>query len=74
MQTVDWCLVERQWEMLRPRVADYWSRLPEEEVRQLGGDRASLERLVRRYYALERSEAEAQVDAWFAGLPLATSG
>ena len=37
---------------------------------QLGGDRTSLVQLVKRYYALEQSGAETQVDAWVAGVPL----
>ena len=72
MRPVQWSQVEGLWEMLRPKVAAYWSRLPKDEVAQLGGDRTSLVRLVKRYYALEQSGAEAQVDAWVAGLPLET--
>jgi hypothetical protein len=68
MGTVEWSLVEAQWNALRPKVARYWSRLPEEELELLPGDRASLVQLVKRHYALDQRGAEAQVDAWLAGL------
>ncbi|MGO8970133.1 MAG: hypothetical protein ACLQDQ_11255 [Myxococcaceae bacterium] len=73
MESLNWHQVEARWETLRPRVAAYWSRLPADEVKRLCGDRASLVRLVKRYYALEQSGAEEQVDAWLAGLPPVTS-
>jgi hypothetical protein len=65
---IEWQEVEHQWEALRPRVGSYWSRLPADELSQLAGDRESLVRLVRRYYALDTTEAERQVSAWVAGL------
>ncbi len=76
MEPIRWPrFVEARWETLRPRVAAYWSRLPAAEVERLRGDRASLVQLVKRHYALEQSGAEAQVDAWLAGLPaLSASG
>jgi hypothetical protein len=64
-----WQWVEGHWEAIRPRLAAYWPRLPEDEVQRLSGDRSSLVQLVKRYYALQQSGAEAQVDAWLAGLP-----
>lgn len=63
-----WQWVQEHWETFRPKLAAYWPRLPESEVRLLSGDRASVVQLVRRYYALQQSGAEAQVDAWLAGL------
>jgi hypothetical protein len=66
--TSKWRWVQGHWEAFRPRLAAYWSRLPEEDVERLSGDRPSLVLLVKRHYALQQSGAEAQVDAWLAGL------
>ena len=63
-----WQWVQGHWEAFRPKLAAYWPRLPEEEVELLSGDRPSLVQLVKRHYALQQSGAEAQVDAWLAGL------
>ncbi len=68
MGSVQWHQVEAQWGRFRPWVVRYWSRLPEEELQLLEGDRASLVQLVKRHYALDQNGAEAQVDAWLAGL------
>ncbi len=65
-----WRWVQDHWEALLPKLAAYWPRLPEEEVQELSGDRLSLVRLVKRHYALQQSGAEAQVDAWLAGLSI----
>ena len=64
-----WQWVAGHWETLRPKLIAYWPRLPDSEVRKLTGDRPSLVRLVKRYYAVQEAGAEAQVDAWVAGLP-----
>jgi hypothetical protein len=64
----DWEPVEAHWATLMPKAAAYWSRLPAEEMKLLPGDRASLVRLVRKFYGVELVGAEAQVDAWLAGL------
>ena len=74
MATVQWNLVEARWGVLRPKVARYWSRLPAEELELLSGDRASLVQLVKRHYALDQNGAEAQVDAWLAGLSSGAQG
>jgi hypothetical protein len=63
-----WQWVQGHWEAFRPRLTAYWSRLPEDEVERLSADRPSLVQLVKRYYALQQSGAEAQVDAWLAGI------
>ncbi len=63
-----WREVQARWETLRPKVAAYWPRLPADEVKRLDGDRASLVQLLRRHYAAAASAAEAQVDAWVAGV------
>lgn len=63
-----WQWVQGHWEAFRPKLAAYWPRLPEDEVELLSGDRPSLVQLVKRHYALQQSGAEAQVDAWLAGL------
>jgi hypothetical protein len=63
-----WQWVQGHWEAFRPKLAAYWPRLPEEDVELLSGDRPSLVQLVKRHYALQQSGAEAQVDAWLAGL------
>ena len=65
-----WRWVQGHWEAFRPKLAAYWPRLPEDEVQQLSGDRQSLVQLVKRHYALQQSGAEAQVDAWVAGLSM----
>jgi hypothetical protein len=70
---INWQQVKDQWTAVRPSIASYWSRLPADEIASLGGDRASLVDLVRRIYALSSSGAENQVDAWVAGLSLATA-
>jgi hypothetical protein len=64
----NWQEVEARWESLRPKVAAYWSRLPSDELQGLSGDRAALVQLVRRFYGVEENGAEAQVEAWLAGL------
>jgi hypothetical protein len=66
--TSKWEWVQRHWVSFRPKLADYWPRLPPEAVQTLSGDRASLVQLVKAHYALQQSGAEAQVDAWLAGL------
>ncbi len=63
-----WQWVQGHWEAFRPKLAAYWPRLPEADVELLSGDRPSLVQLVKRHYALQQSGAEAQVDAWLAGL------
>jgi hypothetical protein len=69
-----WHEVETRFEALRPRIAAYWARLPAEDVERLPGDRASLVHLVKRIYALQQSGAEAQVDAWLAGVEHESAG
>jgi hypothetical protein len=64
----DWKRVQERWQVLLPRVAAYWTRLTVEELENLPGDRASLVAVVKRRYALATSEAEAQVETWFAGV------
>ncbi len=68
VESAKWGEVQAQWALVRPRVSQYWTRLPKDEVELLSGDRASLVRLVMRYYALEQRGAAAQVNAWVAGL------
>jgi hypothetical protein len=63
-----WEWVQRHWLDCRPKLAAYWPRLPQAAVEQLSGDRASLVELVKERYALQQSGAEAQVDAWLAGI------
>jgi hypothetical protein len=63
-----WQKVEAHWDALRPKVAAYWSRLPADGLKKLPGDRASLVQLIRSNYGIEESGAEAQIDAWVAGL------
>jgi hypothetical protein len=63
-----WQWVQRHWEAFLPTVTAYWHRLPEEAVQHLSGDRPSLVQLVKRHYAPQESGAEAQVNAWLAGL------
>ena len=63
-----WQSVQGHWEAFRPKLLAYWPRLPREEVERLSGDWPSLVQLVKRHYALQQSGAEAQVDAWLAGL------
>ena len=63
-----WQWVQGHWEAFREKLAAYWPRLPKDEVQRLCGDRPSLVQLVKRHYALQQSGAEAQVDAWLAGL------
>lgn len=71
--SMEWSQVEAEWDAFRLEAARYWSRLPAGEMAALRGDRASLVQLVKRYYTLERSGAEAQVDAWVSGLQAETS-
>ena len=63
-----WQKVVAHWDTLRPKVAAYWSRLPKEALAELTGDRAGLVQLIRSHYGIEESGAEAQIDAWMAGL------
>jgi hypothetical protein len=63
-----WDWVQRHWLTVRPKLAAYWPRLPKAAVEELSGDRASLVQLVKAHYALQQSGAEAQVDAWLAGI------
>jgi hypothetical protein len=69
-----WQQVKARWDELRKTVAAYWSRLPAEDIQRLGGDRAPLVQLVAKYYALDQAGAEAQVNAWLAGIPTETLG
>ena len=64
----DWKPIQERWQILRPRVAAYWTRLTDEDLHALPGDRASLVALVKKHYGLATFEAEAQVDTWLAGI------
>jgi hypothetical protein len=64
----EWKHVQDRWQVLRPRIAAYWTRFTDEELYALPGDRGSLVALVKKYYGLATFEAEAQVDTWLAGI------
>jgi len=66
--TSKWRWVQDHWEALRPKLLAYWPRLPKEDVERLSGERPPLVQLVKQHYALQESGAEAQLDAWLAGL------
>lgn len=50
-----------QWQLVRDRVAKFWSRLTEAEVRQLDGSFESLAHKVQRRYGLRPRDAAEQV-------------
>ena len=64
----DWKRIQERWQILRPRVAAYWTRFTDEDLSALPGDRGSLVALVKKHYGLATFEAEAQVDTWLAGI------
>jgi hypothetical protein len=64
-----WQQVRARWDEVRSTVVAYWSRLPADDVQRLTGERAQLVQLVAKYYSLDQSGAETQVDAWLAGIP-----
>ena len=61
---MDWNRIQANWKDFAGSVRQQWSKLGEEQVRVLGGERDKLVELLREVYGSTRDEAEKQIAAW----------
>ncbi|QJF49670.1 CsbD family protein [Roseobacter ponti] len=59
-----WDEVRNRWNQLKGDVKKTWEKLTDEDIEQIAGDRAELERRLCRYYNIDAGRAREQVDAW----------
>ena len=61
---MNWEQVESRWEQLKPSVKENWSKLTDEELNQISGNREQLTGNIEKTYGITRREADKQVWDW----------
>lgn len=59
-----WDEVRNRWNQLKGDVRKTWEKLTDEDISQIAGDRAELERRLCAYYDIDADRAREQVDDW----------
>lgn len=63
---MNWDQIQGQWKQLKGDAQAHWGKLTDDEVDQAAGNREKLVGLVQEKYGKAKSEAEQEVDEWFA--------
>lgn len=70
---MNWDQIERDWIQLRGRAKQRWSKLSEQQLTAIAGNRTHLLSRIRETYQLTGEETEAQLVDWQARLKLKES-
>ncbi|MGV8840629.1 MAG: CsbD family protein [Bauldia sp.] len=62
-----WNAVQNRWKTMVPSIQASWSELSDDDLEQVGGDRAGLASLIHERYGMPRGEAERQIESWLVG-------
>jgi len=62
--TTDWSVVSSDWANRKPALAQEWSRLTEEDVEGIDGNRRSLQERLKARYGWTDDESATQIDTW----------
>ena len=63
---MNWDTIKGNWKQLKGDVKSEWGKLTDDDVDQAEGDRDKLVGKIQEQYGLAKTEAEHQVDAFFA--------
>jgi uncharacterized protein YjbJ (UPF0337 family) len=61
---MNWTLAESHWAQFQGTVKARWLKFDEEQLRAIGGQRASLLRAIQEVYGIQRNEAEREIRAF----------
>ncbi len=61
---MNWEQVESRWEQLKPSVKENWSKLTDNDLNQISGNREQLTGKIAKTYEITRREADKQVWDW----------
>lgn len=65
---MDWDDIEEEWSRYRRRASEQWGGLTDEDLEDAGGRREDLIAAIQLRYGVDRDQAVAQVQGWFADL------
>jgi uncharacterized protein YjbJ (UPF0337 family) len=65
---VNWDQIEAKWAELGARVHDTWTRLTDEDLARIAGQRDRLLATIQNRYAVTKDQAEREVDLFERGL------
>jgi hypothetical protein len=58
---MNWIEIHEKWEGLRPLLLSYWTRLSEEDLKRIQGDRQALATVLQERYGYAAGEAEQEI-------------
>jgi uncharacterized protein YjbJ (UPF0337 family) len=61
---MNWTLAESNWTQFQGTVKARWLKLDEEQLRAIGGKRASLLGVIQEVYGINRNDAEREIRAF----------
>ncbi|HWT29591.1 MAG TPA: CsbD family protein [Propylenella sp.] len=61
---MSWDRVEAGWKQLKANVQRQWGRLTDDDVDSIGGRREELAARIQERYAIEKAEADRQIEDW----------
>lgn len=65
---MDWKKVEKNWQNMGTEFQQKFSKLSDEEIQRIGGDRQMLQKQLEEHYDLNEDEAEKRLDRFVKGL------
>lgn len=63
-----WNQVEGQWDALKSKFKEKWSKLTDDDLHDIRGDKDKLADRVGKSYGIDRAEADKQIDEFSQGL------
>jgi uncharacterized protein YjbJ (UPF0337 family) len=66
---MNWEQIEGQWGQMKGFVKSKWSKLTDDDLKNLSGKKDTLVGKLQERYGMLKDEAERQVDEWLAKLP-----
>jgi uncharacterized protein YjbJ (UPF0337 family) len=66
---MNWNQIEGQWGQLKGTLKSQWSKLTDEDLKNLAGKKDQIVGKLQQRYGILKEEAERQVDEWISKLP-----
>ncbi len=59
---MEWAKVKTSWSAVQSKVHTKWDKLPESELKSIGGQRDALVKSLEKHYKMDHSKAEKSAD------------